>query len=342
MTVFFSPCPEMSKSLISVIVPVYNVAPFLQACIDSLLTQRYQDFELLLVDDGSTDGSDAICEEFAQKDPRVVALHQENEGASSARNLGIDNARGEFVVFVDADDLVTEVFLEHLMESNADMVVAGLRKFGAKNDTSLPTRRDDYGIGELSAHWNTPPEMNYLYCYPVAKRFRTSLLREHSVRFDESLFFSEDMCFNMSYYCFAETFTELPYADYLYRIMNITRDEKYRMSASDLITHYESLEACFNRLYETIGRNTLSFVRDNTNLRVLRKFYAFLMHDGITRAEFVQNARTFREKEWSSYMLGLLQGKKERRVMNEAYRFPLLAYWIEICLKNAVRKVTRH
>jgi glycosyltransferase involved in cell wall biosynthesis len=323
---------------LSVIVPVYNAAPFLRDCVESLLSQRFADFEVILVDDGSTDGSGAICDELAGKDPRVVVVHKENGGACSARNCGIDHAQGEFIVFVDGDDLVTDDHLEHLMESDADMVVTGLQKFGAKNGTEKPARRDDFGIDGLAAHWNTPPDMNYLYCYPVAKRFRTSIVREHGIRFDESLFFSEDMCFDMDYYFHAESFTEMPYADYRYRLMNVTRDEKYRMSAAQLATHHERLETCFRRLYERIGADALPFVRDNTNLRVMRKFYSFLMQDGITSKVFVQNVRSFREKSWSGYMMGLLKGKKERRVMREAVRFPLLTYWIECRLQHAIHQ----
>lgn len=327
---------------VSVVVPVYNVAPYLEACIDSLLAQRFTDFEVLLVDDGSTDGSGAICDEIAGKDPRVVVLHQKNGGACAARNRGIDNARGEFIVFVDADDLVTDMHLEHLMESDADMVVTGVQKFGAKNGVSAPGRRDDFRIDALASHWNMPPEMNYLYCYSVAKRFRTHIIREHRIRFDESLFFSEDMCFNMDYYCYAESFAELPYADYMYRIMSITRDEKYRMAAVDLVTHHEHLEACFCRLYERIAPGSLDFVRDNTNLRMLRKLYSFLMQESITSMAFVQNVKAFRDRSWAGYMLGLLEGKKEKRVMREAVRFPLLTFWVENRLKNAITILSRH
>lgn len=320
---------------LSVIIPVYNAAPYLQACIDSLLSQRFTDFEILLVDDGSTDGSGRICDE-AGKDPRVVVLHQENSGASSARNRGIDHARGEYIVFVDADDLVTDVHLEHLMESDADMVVTGLRKFGAKNETSVPGRREDFGIEDLAAHWNAPPEMNYLYCYPVAKRFRTSVIREHGIRFEESLFFSEDMCFNMCYYSYVNTFTELPYADYLYRIEGISRDEKFRMSADQLICHYDHLDACFQQLYDRIGQESLSFVRDNTNLRLFRKFYFFLMQDNISSSVFVQNVKSFREREWAGYLMGLLEGRKEKRVMREAILSPSYAYCLEIRLQRVL------
>lgn len=325
---------------LSVIVPVFNAVPYLQACVESLLSQRFTDFEVLLVDDGSADGSGVLCDELSGKDPRVVVLHKENGGVCSARNCGIDHARGEFIVFVDADDLVTDVYLEHLMESDADMVVIGLQKFGAKNETEKPSRRNDFRIDSLAEHWNTPPKMNFLYCYSCAKRFRVRIIREYGIRFDETLFFQEDLHFNMCFYCHADTFTEIPYADYLYRIANITRDEKYKMNAENLVNHYGSLNGCFDSLYRRIGTDTLAFVRDNVNLRLMRKLYAFLMQDGITQKGFVRNIKLFREKEWVGYMMGLLKGKKEKRVMNEAVRFPLLTYWFEYRLQHAISRIS--
>lgn len=330
-----------TRPTLSVIVPVYNTGPYLQANIDSLLFQHFKDFEVLLVDDGSSDGSGAICDSYAEKDPRIRVLHKENAGSASARNHGIDHACGEFIVFVDGDDIVTEDYLLHLMESDADLVVTGVRKFGAKTGTTAPARRDDFGIGALAAHWNLSSGVNYLYCYQVAKRFRTDIIKENGIRFDESLFFSEDMHFNMEYYLHADSFTELPYADYGYRMMRITRDEKYRMSEAQLATHFESLDSCFRHLLDRIGPDTLSIVRDDTNLRLLRKFYSFLMQDGITSRVFVRNVMAFRERSWSGYLMSLLQGKKEIRVMREAVRFPLLTYWTEVRLKSIVNHVSQ-
>lgn len=134
----------------------------------------------------------------------------------------------------------------------------------------------------------------------------------------------------------------MPYADYLYRIADITRDEKYKMSTANLIDHYGRLNEGFERLYAKIGAGALAFVRDNVNLRLMRKLYAFLMQDGITQKVFVRNIKLFREKEWVGYMMGLLKGKKEKRVMNEAIRFPLLTYWFEYRLQHALSSISNH
>lgn len=100
--------------LVSIIVPVYNVKPYLNRCVDSLLKQSYPEIELLLVDDGSTDGSGALCEEYAARDARVRVLHKPNGGLSDARNAGLDAARGTYLSFVDGDDWVSPYYIENL------------------------------------------------------------------------------------------------------------------------------------------------------------------------------------------------------------------------------------
>ena len=104
----------MGDTLISVIVPVYNVKKYISECIDSILAQTYNYFELILVDDGSKDGSGDICENYGKKDERIRVFHKENEGLSSARNKGIDEAVGEYICFVDSDDTLRADYLEKL------------------------------------------------------------------------------------------------------------------------------------------------------------------------------------------------------------------------------------
>ena len=96
---------------ISIVVPVYNVEKYLERCIDSILAQTFTDFELLLINDGSKDSSGLICDKYAEKDSRIRVFHKENEGVSRARNLGISNARGRWLCFIDSDDWVDKEYL---------------------------------------------------------------------------------------------------------------------------------------------------------------------------------------------------------------------------------------
>ncbi len=110
----------MSEKLISIIVPVYNIEEYLARCIESVLNQTYRNLELILVDDGSKDSSGKICDEYAKKDARVRVFHKENGGSSSARNLGIKNARGDYLGFVDSDDYIDSKMYENMMKAIAE------------------------------------------------------------------------------------------------------------------------------------------------------------------------------------------------------------------------------
>lgn len=115
--------------MISVIVPVYNVEPYLRKCLDSIVAQTYTDLEILVIDDGSTDRCGEICDSYAERDPRIRVFHTENRGLSAARNLGLDNARGEYIGFVDSDDWIEPDMYEYLAQvveqKRADVVECG-------------------------------------------------------------------------------------------------------------------------------------------------------------------------------------------------------------------------
>ena len=115
---------------ISVIVPVYNTEKYLDECIQSILNQSFTNFELLLIDDGSTDRSGAICDQYAAKDERVRVFHKENGGVSSARNVGLDEAKGEWIAFVDSDDYLLSNALDLITDlENEDFVICSYQRF---------------------------------------------------------------------------------------------------------------------------------------------------------------------------------------------------------------------
>ncbi len=127
----------METPLISIIVPVYNVRPFLDVCLDSLKKQSYPKCEFLLIDDGSTDGSGIVCDEFAKSDSRARVVHQQNLGLSEARNRGIREAKGEYITFVDSDDKITPDYVSYLFslikKYQAKISICGLEEITLKN-----------------------------------------------------------------------------------------------------------------------------------------------------------------------------------------------------------------
>lgn len=110
---------ELEQPLISIIVPVYKVEKYLKRCVDSILTQTYQNMEIILVDDGSPDNCGAICDRYKKTDNRVVVIHKRNGGLSDARNTAIPLAKGEYISFIDSDDWISSYYVEHLYEAVA-------------------------------------------------------------------------------------------------------------------------------------------------------------------------------------------------------------------------------
>ncbi|MCM1500999.1 MAG: glycosyltransferase [Clostridium sp.] len=152
----------MEQPKVSVIVPVYNVMPYLRKCIDSIVNQTYEQLEILLVDDGSTDGSGKVCDEYAEHDCRVRVIHKKNGGLSDARNVGIEAATGEYVAFIDSDDFVSEAFIEVMLkalcDSHADMSMVKRESAfwdGEKLDNNIPiirTADDNIQVSVLNPH----------------------------------------------------------------------------------------------------------------------------------------------------------------------------------------------
>lgn len=131
--------------MISIVVPVYNTAPYLSSCLDSILCQTVTDWELILIDDGSTDGGAAICDEYAAKDSRIQVLHQTNQGPAKARNLGIAKSQGEFVAFIDSDDLLHVQYLKKMLETmlkeDCDIVFAPYVLLGEEDRVRFTPQR---------------------------------------------------------------------------------------------------------------------------------------------------------------------------------------------------------
>ena len=184
------------SDLVSVIVPVYNTGEYLAPCVESLVAQTYPNIELILVDDGSTDGSGAVCDEFARRDDRIKVIHQKNAGVSAARNAGLDAATGAYLTFVDADDglvpAAVETALRYLRENNADMVTYGWQKIfsddGHTEDCTeaFSCTEDIPGVlQEILAHYSA-----YGGGYPWNKLWRRS---GDIPRFNPELYYFEDL-----------------------------------------------------------------------------------------------------------------------------------------------------
>jgi len=192
--------------LISIVVPIYNTERYLSRCIESVLNQSFTDFELLLIDDGSTDGSGKICDAYAEKDNRIRVFHKENGGVSSARNLGLKEAQGEWICFVDSDDELMPNGLQIMVDgvsNEVDMVMAGYYELMGE---TLLIDTSNYGkdgiISRNDALLMMYPSGSLVYMgYSVAKLFRRSLVLSKSLWFDDHIKIKEDTLFVVEYLC---------------------------------------------------------------------------------------------------------------------------------------------
>ncbi|MBR1626429.1 MAG: glycosyltransferase family 2 protein [Bacteroidales bacterium] len=210
--------------MISIIVPVYNVRKYLDDCISSIVRQVYTDWECILVDDGSTDGSGIICDNWAEKDNRISVVHQNNAGVSNARNAGISVAKGDYIAFIDSDDWVGEDYLQQmhqtLVTQEGDIAVIGMR-LQFKNGT-YKDYVSDAGKFLLTKEFTQEfVDLNskFLLYGPVCKLFHRSVIMRNDIRFDERLSYGEDLMFVYSYLDYVNSIVNIASIQYNYRII---------------------------------------------------------------------------------------------------------------------------
>ena len=207
--------------MVSVIVPVYKAEKYLCRCIDSVLAQTYQDFELILVDDGSPDGCPKICDEYARKDDRIKVIHKENGGVSSARNAGIDASTGEYLMFVDADDYVSATYIENLMGDlsrydDADLVIGDFVVDGEGfSHDAWEKGEEKVSLEQLKTDFDS---YKVLLTIVFSKVYIKRLLGEN--RFDPTISIGEDFVFNLNYFSKCRNILFVGNADYFYNVGN--------------------------------------------------------------------------------------------------------------------------
>ena len=191
--------------MLSIIIPIYNAEKYLSRCIESILSQSYQDFEILMIDDGSVDDSLGICKKYAEKDDRIRVYHKDNGGVSSARNVGLLHARGEWIFFVDADDELMENALQELMScisNDVDMVWGGYEVYNEQGECNY---RFDEKVSILLSNRDSILNM-YVpqYCkyqgFIWNKLYRANIISSR-IFFNEKISFNEDRLFITQFLC---------------------------------------------------------------------------------------------------------------------------------------------
>ena len=206
---------------VSIIVPVYNAQEYLKRCVDSILSQDYRDFELLLMDDGSKDASGEICDAYAQQDGRVRVVHKENTGVSDTRNQALELARGTFLQFLDSDDWIvpeaTRLLVRSMEEYNCDMVISDFYRVSGERLAQKGDIEEDKVMSrqEFASYMIENPA-DFYYGVLWNKMYRRSIIEEYHIRMDTSISWCEDFLFNLEYILHANVFYALQAPVYYY------------------------------------------------------------------------------------------------------------------------------
>lgn len=226
--------------MVSIILPVYNARTDLKRCVQSVLSQTYGDFELILINDGSTDGSAALCDELAAGDSRITVIHQENAGVSVARNTGLDAARGEWVCFVDADDTLEPDMLERTLDAARqhdvqlvlfDPYVRAKGQSRAEVD-SMPFFPESTVVTKKEM---TPTQLRFMAGTVWRILYKRALIESNGLRFDEILPLSEDRLFNIGALGCCDRLYYLRQPLYHYWVNPGSAARKYRENMMDVV-----------------------------------------------------------------------------------------------------------
>ncbi len=328
---------------LTIVIPIYNAEKYLDRCLNSLLCQNAKDYELLLVDDGSKDNSGKICDEYAKKYEHIKVFHKPNGGVSSARNLGIDEAQGEYITFIDADDFVSLNYFvtvfDYINNKKTDCLLFNL--FREKPDGKFLSQRLPIAEGN---HEDPDQLIQYSVAYysfvngSSTKIHKTNIIRENNLRFNENIKLCEDNIFSLDYIACIKNFTICDAPMYFYAINegSATQKRKLQYFADDEFLFFK-----YENLINTKNREDLSMdLLYETYLR--RCFYNI---DNLTKQKIKKE--TIRRALVATTMCNvLLKYKYKRNPIIRAIKKRLYYFskgrWVSYAMATFVFKVVRH
>lgn len=286
--------------LISVVIPVYNVEKYIAQCLDSILSQTYHNLEILLTDDGSTDSSGNICDEYIRKDNRIKVFHQQNKGVSTARNNGIRNASGEYISFIDPDDFIDKDFYEYLLnqlyKSDSDIVFCAFRKV---NENGIPLTTKENTADTIKTYYKDEAVIN---CLRARNGFGmyvwNGLFKRNTVPlFNEKILICEDQDFSVAALLKAHQVSICKGVKYNYRIRIsgskgafdfYSESYKHQLMTLDEMKHHlteaEASQELFSAYYERCLRMHLCLMDRYSSLgqrdkKLFKQFRNYLIED---------------------------------------------------------------
>lgn len=254
------------KDKISIIVPIYNVEKYLADCMESLINQTYENIEIILIDDGSTDNSPEICDQYCKKDNRIIVIHKENEGLSAARNLGADKAKGKYIAFIDSDDLVSldyiDILYENIIKYNSDIAVVKYQRFKSNKDIAEIKNITENKIINLNMieYVERALYQNNQTLYSVAawgKLYNTSIFK--NIKYPTGKL-NEDLAVILELEKYSKRVVCIDSIKYYYRISkNSITTQKFNQKKLDIIEILYSLQKEIDKNYPNLKNAIINF-----------------------------------------------------------------------------------
>lgn len=336
--------------MISIIVPVYNCISSLEKCIDSIQNQTWTDWELLLIDDGSTDGSEQLCDIFASKDARIHVLHKPNGGVSSARNMGLDHAKGEYVMFCDSDDWVEPEWCEQLYlaakENSGCQPICNYYRSTADCE-SINREGQCENIGKSIAKADFFSLNRYeLLGIPWNKIYLRSLLEDNHIRFQTELSLGEDLIFNLDYlHCLTDGFVFINRPLY-----------HYSVGSTDSLSskYYPDLVEIYRKVYMRIKDELCSIPEAYEKWKLEYEHSYFFAFDRVFRniwskknriswfQKWQYNAREFHSEEFQMCRKSISQGYINILQYYGLQTNSFLIYWITVVVTESLSRLCHH
>lgn len=326
----------MTNDLISVIIPVYNVEKYLDRCMNCVLNQTYKNIEIILVDDGSTDSGGEICNRYQKEDNRIVVIHKANGGLSDARNKGIDAARGDYIVFIDSDDMVSQYFIEKLYsaltKTNADIAmcynmtfsdIGEIKDFPQNQEIRVIDKEEFFNRLYFPKHNQCISAWNKIYKRSFFEKVRFPYGKLHEDSYTTYLFIDQ-----------AERIAILPEALYYYfrNPEGIMRSKIKLSRLDDIEAHLNTLRYMYEHNYESAKRDCAKFIIERCIYYISLPKKEYVSYDEFMRVM----KKTYREArkqllkyggmraDW--YLIVFLSGidirilKRHRDFLNKAYK----------------------
>lgn len=269
---------------VSVIIPCYNIEQHLPKCIESILIQSFDDFELILINDGSTDDTKVVCESHAKQDSRIKVFHQENAGVSAARNLGLQHATGDLLIFIDGDDYIKNDYIEQLVNNyvKGNWPICGMINVRNENpicNKDFQNLLDIYPERMISKSNFMDLLKYYSFSSPCARIYSAKIIKDHELKFDPKITYQEDLLFNLEYVQFIEKVTLLDYFGYYYI-------EHMTSSSGRFHQNFNHVDLLFQKLN--------NFVRSKDDTNTLKEF---ILQTTLRKIANVFHTKSLRSKE---------------------------------------------